>query len=92
MASLRVNVDSILDMRVPEPKAAPAELAEDAVLTVLFQTTTAPSPLTRERAKTHRSSHISESEGAPAMKRERLDMEAARRASLLDNEAREMGS
>ena len=37
--SLRADVDAILDMRVPEPEAAPAKLAEDTVLNALFQTT-----------------------------------------------------
>lgn len=36
MASLRADVDAILDVRVLEPEAAPAELEEDTVLASLF--------------------------------------------------------
>ena len=75
-------------MMVPDPEAALAELAEDIVLTALFQTTTSPLPLPRERAKRHRSSLINEDNGAWSRKRERLEMEDERRASLLDEEAR----
>ena len=32
MASLRVDVDVIIDTRVPDPEAAPMNLAEDIVL------------------------------------------------------------
>ncbi len=45
MVCLRVDIDTILDIRVSEPKAAPADLVEDTVLVALFTTTTAPPPL-----------------------------------------------
>lgn len=36
VVSLRAGVDAILDARVLEPEATPAELAKDTVLTALF--------------------------------------------------------
>ena len=39
VASLRDDVDDILDTRLPEPEARPAEAAKDTVLAALFQTT-----------------------------------------------------
>ena len=36
VVSLRANVDSILDMWVPESEATPMDLAEDTVLSALF--------------------------------------------------------
>ena len=36
VASLRVDVDAILDVRVPEPEAIPVELSENTVLSALF--------------------------------------------------------
>lgn len=36
VASLRVDVDAILDVRVPEPEATPVELSENTVLSALF--------------------------------------------------------
>lgn len=74
MASLRADVGAILDLRVPEPKSTPAELAEDTVLTALFTTTTASLPPPCEHAKRHRSSCTSESEEARARKNERTNL------------------
>ena len=44
VASLRADVDAILDARVPEPEATPAEPVEDTMLAALIKTTTAPPP------------------------------------------------
>lgn len=85
MSSLRANVDVILDVRVTEPEAAPAELAEDTVLDALFTTTTVLPPHPRERAKRHGSR---ESEDVCSRKKERTEMKDARRDSLIDEEAR----
>ncbi|XP_027768212.1 uncharacterized protein LOC114074437 [Solanum pennellii] len=71
--SLRADIDAILDMRVPEHEAAPAELAEDTVLS--------------EHAKRHWSR---ESEETRSWKKDRTDMEVTRRASLLDEESRQI--
>ena len=51
VASLRANVDAILDARVPKSEAKSTKLAEDKVLAVLFTTSTIPPPPPRERAK-----------------------------------------
>lgn len=54
----------------------------------LFTAPTAPLPKPRERVKMHHSSRTSKGEDVRARKKERTDLEAARRASLLDEEAR----
>ena len=66
------------------------ELAENTVRIELFKNTTAPPHPPRERAKRHHSSHTSKGEGARARKKERKDIEPARIASFLDEEARQM--
>ena len=87
MASLRADVDVILDVRVPEPEATLADPTEDTVLVSLFKTTTTPPPPPREQTKKHRSR---EGDEARARKRERTKLETARRASLMYEEARQM--
>lgn len=87
MESLRADVDAILDMRVPDPEDAPVELAEYTVLDALFTSTIASLPLPHEHSKKYLSR---DSEEACARNKERTDMEAARRASLIDEEARQM--
>ena len=71
LASLRADVDAILDVRLPEPKASPVELAEDTVLAALFTTITAPLPPPHERAKRHHSNRTSENKDAWATKKKR---------------------
>ena len=51
VASLRADVDAILDARVPESEAIRAELAEDTLFSALFQITTAPPPPPFEQTK-----------------------------------------
>ena len=87
MASLRNDVDAILNVWVLESEATPAEPAEDTVLAALFTTSTAPLPLPHERAKRHQSR---ESEEDRDRKKEHTELEATRRAFLLDEEARQM--
>ena len=87
MVCLRVDIDTILDIRVSEPKAAPADLVEDRVLAALFTTTTAPPPPPRYRAKRHRSR---DSEEKQSRKKYRTEMEYTRRDSLFYEEARQM--
>ena len=53
MASLKADVDTILDVRVPESKATLVEPAKDTVLAALFTTSNAPPPPPREHAKRH---------------------------------------
>ena len=55
VASLRNDVDAILNVWVLESEATPAEPAEDTVLAALFTTSTAPLHLPHERAKRNRS-------------------------------------
>ena len=73
--TLRANIDTILEARVPEP----VEPVEDTVLAALFATLELPPPSPRESAKRRRGQSEDE---ARARKKERLEMEAARRASL----------
>ena len=89
MASLRDDVDDILDTRLPEPEARPAEAAKDTVLAALFQTNAAPPPPPREHAKKHR---IIKGDEARSKKRESTELEAATRASLMDEEVRQMSA
>ena len=78
--SLRADIDTILEARVPEP----VEPVEDTVLVALFATSDIPPPSPRESAKRRRGRSEDE---ARARKKECRDMEAARRASLAEAEA-----
>ena len=82
--SLRADIDTILDARVPEPEAPSVEPAEDTVLAALFATSEIPPPPPREHAKRCRGRAEDE---ARARKKEHREMEAARRTSLVEEEA-----
>ena len=77
----------ILEARVPEPEAPSAESAEDTVLAGLFSTAAVPPPIPREHAKRRRGRHEDKSR---AQKRECRELEAARRASIAHEEARQL--
>ena len=81
--SLRADIDTILEVRVPEP----VEPVEDTVLAALFATSEIPPPSPRESAKRRRSRSKDE---ARARKKECREMEAARRASLAEAEAHQI--
>ena len=49
--SLRADIDTILEARVPESEAPSIELAEDTMLASLFATSEIPPPPPREHAK-----------------------------------------
>ena len=85
--SLRADIDTILEARVPESEAPSVEPAEDTVLAALFATSEIPPPPPREHAKRRRGR---EEDEARARKKERREMEAARRASLAEEEAHQM--
>ena len=85
--SLRADIDMILEARVPESEAPFVEPTEDTVLASLFATSKIPPPPPREHAKRRRGRAEDE---ARALKKERQEMEAAKRASLADEEARQM--
>ena len=87
---MRADDDNTLEMRGPKTKTIPVELAEDIVLVELFTAPTAPPHKPRECVKRHRSSCIIERDEACARKNEREDLEAARIASLIDEESRQM--
>ena len=84
--SLWADICSIQEIRGPKPKTAPVKLAEDTILAALF---TAP-PEPRERAKRNPSSRTTDGEDDRARNKERADLEAARRASLIDKETRQI--
>ena len=90
MASLRADVDYILEMRGAEPETAPVELAENTMFPALFSTPTAPPHEPCKSAKRHHSILTSEGEDARARKKERIDIEDASRASLTYKETRQM--
>lgn len=60
------------------------------MLAALFTTTTALPPPPRKRSKRHCSIRTSKTKDARARKKERKDIEPARIASFLDEEARQM--
>ena len=72
---------------MPESEALYVEPAEDTVLAALFPTTMIPPPPPRENVKRGRGRSEEE---ARARKKERCEMEAARRASLAEKEAHHM--
>ena len=84
--SLCVDIDTILEARVPEFEAPSVKPAEDTVLAALF-TTEIPRPPPREIAKRHRGPAEDE---ARVRKKEHREMEAARRASLAEAEAHQI--
>ena len=77
--SLRADIDTILEVRVPKSEAPSVKLAEDTVLAALFATSDIPPPPPRGLAKRRRGRANDE---ARAQKKERHEMEASRRASL----------
>ena len=81
---LREDLDTILEAWVPESEAPSVERAEDTVLATLFSTSTMPPPAPWENAKRH---HAIYEEEPRSWKKELLQLEAARRASLIDEEA-----
>ena len=87
--SLRVDIDTILEARVPESEAPSIEPTEDTVLAVFFATSEIPPPPPRESAKRRRGRAEDE---ARARKKERREMESARRSSLAEEEAHLMSA
>ena len=83
---MRADVDSIMEMRGLENEITPVKL-EVTTLVALFTTSTA-MPEPRERAKRHYSSRTIDGYDAHARKKKRMDLEAARRDSLIDDETR----
>ena len=81
--SLRADIDTILEARVPES----VQPAEDTVLAALFATSEIPPPPPQESAKRRRGRAEDE---VRAQKKERRDIEATRRASLAEEEAHRM--
>ena len=72
---------------MPESEAPSVEPAEDTALVALFATSEIPPPPSRETAKRRRGQTEDE---ARARKKEHREMEAARRASLAEEEAHQM--
>ena len=85
--SLRADIDTILEARLPESEAPSVEPAEDTVLAALFATSEIPPPPPRQSAKRGRGRVEVESR---ARKKDRRDIEAATRASLAEEEANRM--
>ena len=85
--SLRADIDTILEARVPESEAPFVEPTEDTLLAALFATSEIPPPPPRESAKRRRGRAEDE---ARAQKKEHQEIEAARRASLAEEEAHQM--
>ena len=71
--SLRADIDTILEARVPEPEAPSVEPAEDTVLAALFATSIISPPPPLESAKRLRGRVEDE---VRARKKERRDIEA----------------
>ena len=77
--SLRADIDPILEATMPDSEDPSVEPAEDTVLAALFATYKIPPPPPRESAKKRRGRAEDETR---ARKKERREIEAARRASL----------
>ena len=71
---------------MPESEASSVDPAEDTVMAALFTNSEIPPPPPRENAERRR---VREEDKARAQKKEHHEMEAARRASLADEEARQ---
>ena len=82
--SLRADIDTILEVRVPDSEVPSVEAAKDTVLAALFTTSEIPPPSPQESAKRRRGRAEDE---AGARKKERGEIEAARRASVAEAEA-----
>ena len=52
--SLRADIDTILEARVPESEAPSVKLAKDTVFAALFTTSEIPPPTPRQNAKRRR--------------------------------------
>ena len=85
--SLRTDIDMILEARVTEFEAPSAEPAEDTMMAALFAISEIPPPPPREHAKRLR---VPEEDESRERKKEHHEIEAARRASHADEEARWM--
>ena len=85
--SIRTDIDTIFEASVPESEAPSVEPAKDTLLAALFATSEIPPPPPREHAKRRRGRAENE---ARARKKERHEMEAARRASLAEEASHQM--
>ena len=81
---LRADIDTIIEARVPDSEAPSVEPIEDTVLAALFANFHIPPPPPRETAKRCRGRVEDE---VLAWKKEHREIEAARRASLSEEEA-----
>ena len=81
--SLRADIDMILEARVPDSEAPSVEPLENTVIAALFATSEIPPPPPREHDKRHRGREEDESR---ARKKELHEIEAARSASLADED------
>ena len=86
--SLRADIDTILDARVLDSEAPSIEPAETTVLAALFATSEIPPPPPRESAKSRKGQ---EEDQVRERKKECREMDAARRASLVNEEASDQG-
>lgn len=77
--SLRAQLDTILEARVPEFKAPSTEAVEDTMLVALFSTTVVPPPPARDHSKRQRVKDVDESW---ERNKERIELEDPRRSSL----------
>ena len=80
-------MDTILEDRVPESQFASAKPLEDTVWDALFSTTAVPPPPPRVRAKIHR---FRDEDDSRSQKKELSELEAAMRASLIDEKAHKL--
>ena len=85
--NLCADIDMILEARVPESEAPSVEPAEDTMMTSLFATSKIPPPPPCEHAKRRRGR---EEYGARERKKEHREIDAVRRASIADDEARQI--
>ena len=85
--SLRADIDTILEARVPEFEAPSVEPAEDTMLATLLAALEIQPPPPQKHAK-RRTGRVEDE--ARSWKKERREIEATRRASLAEEEACQM--
>uniref|UniRef100_M1DIY3 Integrase core domain containing protein n=1 Tax=Solanum tuberosum TaxID=4113 RepID=M1DIY3_SOLTU len=90
LASLRANMGSILVPPESAPVAAPTEEVDTVVISVLFGDSMPPPDSSRAAGKRSRSDRTSnDAEAHRLRKKERQQIEEARRASIVDEELRQ---
>lgn len=89
LANMCTDVNSILHIKWIEPESAPTKLEQDAILEALSNVPAKPQSKQCMLTKMHHSIHTTEAgDEYRVRKRERIEMERTRKASLVDQDIR----